>query len=127
MQKGVRDQIIENLSNGDTIEDLLQMSNLTLQATVKKCRSQEAAKKNRSEITHPSKVIAAMRKPQQTPLQPKQTICPRCGASITEEVETNVQHMTRSVQCAIRLATFVRVCRSKPQQPYHSHPGANAI
>ena len=37
MQKGVRDQIIEGLSDGDTIEDLLQMSNPTLQAAVEKC------------------------------------------------------------------------------------------
>jgi len=35
MQKDVKDQIIGGLSDGDTIEDSLQMSNLMLLATVK--------------------------------------------------------------------------------------------
>jgi len=36
MQKGFRDQIIDCLSDRNTIEELLQMSNLTLQAAVDK-------------------------------------------------------------------------------------------
>ena len=37
-QKSIRDQIIEDLRDADAIEDLLQMSNLTLTATVAKCQ-----------------------------------------------------------------------------------------
>lgn len=44
-QKNIRDQIIEGLLDGDTIEDLLKEKDLTLDTTVTKCRAQEAAKR----------------------------------------------------------------------------------
>ena len=50
MQKNIRDQIIEGLRDGDTVESLLQEVDLTLTNTITKCRSKEAAKKNRSWI-----------------------------------------------------------------------------
>ena len=50
MQRSIRDQIIEGLRDGDTVEDLLQESELTLATTVAKCRSKEAAKKNRLQM-----------------------------------------------------------------------------
>ena len=43
-QKNIRDQIIEGLIDGDTIEHLLQQHNLTLDMTITMCRAQEAAK-----------------------------------------------------------------------------------
>ena len=46
-QKSIRDQIIERLLDGDTIEELLKQQNLTLDATITTCRAQEAAKKQR--------------------------------------------------------------------------------
>ena len=46
-QKSIRDQIIEGLLNGDTVEALLQ-ANLTLDETISKCRAQEAAKRQRA-------------------------------------------------------------------------------
>jgi len=51
MQKSLRDQIIEGLRDADTIEDLLKENNLTLDATIARCRSQEAARKHCLEIT----------------------------------------------------------------------------
>ena len=45
-QKSIRDQIIEGLSDGDTIEDLLQVVDLTLAAAITKCQSREAARKH---------------------------------------------------------------------------------
>ena len=44
IQKSIRDQIVEGLMDGDTVEDLLKESDLTLEATTSKCRAQEAAK-----------------------------------------------------------------------------------
>ena len=44
-QKNIRDQIIEGLLDADTVEDLLQETNLTLATAVHKCQAQEAAKK----------------------------------------------------------------------------------
>ena len=46
MQKNLRDQIIEGLSNGDTVEALLQEADLMLDRTISKCQAQEAAKNN---------------------------------------------------------------------------------
>jgi len=43
-QKNIRDQIIEGLIDGDTVESLLQEKDLTLDTTITKCRGQEAAK-----------------------------------------------------------------------------------
>jgi len=50
-QKSIHDQIIEGLLDGDTIEELLKQQNLTLDATITTCRTQEAAKKQRQDIT----------------------------------------------------------------------------
>ena len=46
MQQSIRDQVIEGLQDGDTVEDLLQESELTLATTVTKCKSKEAAENN---------------------------------------------------------------------------------
>ena len=46
-QKNIRDQIIESLLDGNTVEDLLKEKDLSLEGTVSKSRAQEAAKKNR--------------------------------------------------------------------------------
>ena len=64
MQKGIRDQVIEGLSDGDTVEALLQESDLTLATTIARCRSKEAAKKHRTDIsTRNTDMVAALRKP----------------------------------------------------------------
>ena len=38
-QKNIRDQVIEGLLDGDTVESLLREKNLTLESTISKCRS----------------------------------------------------------------------------------------
>ena len=48
MQKNLRDQIIEGLRDGETVESLLQEADLTLDVTIAKCRRKEATKKNQS-------------------------------------------------------------------------------
>ena len=50
LNKNIRDQIIEGLVDGDTIETLLREKDLTLEVTITRCRGQEAAKKQRAEI-----------------------------------------------------------------------------
>jgi hypothetical protein len=49
-QKNIRDQIIEGLIDVDTVE-VLRERDLTLETTITKCRGQEAAKRQRAEIT----------------------------------------------------------------------------
>jgi len=48
--KNIRDQIIEGISDADTVECLLQHQNLKLDAAITTCRAQEAAKNQCREI-----------------------------------------------------------------------------
>ena len=79
-QKSICDQVIEGLSDGDTIEDLLQVSELTLDMTIKKCQSREAARKHHTDITAQGDVVAALRKSQTLHPAPPAT-CPGYGAN----------------------------------------------
>ena len=49
--KNVRDQLIEGIIDGDTVEDLLQIKDLTLDKAIQVCQAQEAAKKQRANVT----------------------------------------------------------------------------
>ena len=44
--KSIRDQIIEGILDGDTIEHLLQQQNLTLDKAITMCRAEEPLKSN---------------------------------------------------------------------------------
>ena len=50
-QKHIRDQIIEGLLDGDTIEDLLQEADLTLPKAISICQACETAKKKHANLT----------------------------------------------------------------------------
>ena len=50
MEKNIRDQIIEGIHDGDTIQNLLQEKDLSLPKAITMCQAQEAAKKNRAEM-----------------------------------------------------------------------------
>ena len=81
-QKNIRDQIIEGLLHDDTVEDLLQETDLTLAKAVRKCQAQEAAKKQRAMLhSNNADSIAALRKPQNWKPQPVMSTCQGCGAS----------------------------------------------
>ena len=50
LQKALQDQIIEGLQDGDTIQELLQVKDLTLDQAITQRRGLEAAKKSHSNI-----------------------------------------------------------------------------
>ncbi len=50
IQKAIRDQIIEGLQDGEFIQELLQARDLSLDQSIIKCRSLEAAKRSRQDI-----------------------------------------------------------------------------
>ena len=50
LQKALRDQIIEGLLDGEIIQELLQVKDLTLDQAITMCRGLEAAKKSRHEV-----------------------------------------------------------------------------
>ena len=64
LQKALRDQIIEGLQDGDTIQELLQVKDLDLDQAIMKCRGLEAAKKSRTEILGSTELNAVQTKPQ---------------------------------------------------------------
>lgn len=75
LQKAIRNQIIEGLQDGEAIQELLQIRELTLDETIAKCRALESAKKSRLDI-QPPPTIDTVRTP--TLANPIGT-CPGCG------------------------------------------------
>ena len=105
VQKCIKDQIIEGLQDRDTVEDLLQESELTLATTVTKCRSKEAAKKNRSQMAaqeQETEMVAAVRNPQSGAQQRKYHTYPGCGGAQHKVATFIAQHMIESVHTATR-------------------------
>ena len=114
-QKNIRDQIIEGLLDGDTVETLLQETNLTLATTISKCQAQEAAKKQRASLVpHQPEVNATLHSPHdKRTTAPLTTPCPGCGAAA---------HPSGRIQCPAygqvcfycqKVGHFAKVCRSK--------------
>ena len=61
-QKNIQDQIIEGNTDGDTVEQLLKQLDLTMEAAITLCRAQEAAKKQRMEISdHTAEAVLTVR------------------------------------------------------------------
>jgi len=50
-RKNLCDQIIEGITDGDTIEDLLQEKDLFLDRAIQICQAQEAAKRQRASMS----------------------------------------------------------------------------
>ena len=99
MQKSIRNQVIEALNDGDTVEDLLQESNLILGTTITKCQSREAAKKHRTEMaTQGTDVIAALHKPQQS----RSVSYPGCGGAHHRGGHSQCQHLIKPATIVTR-------------------------
>ena len=122
-QQGIREQIIEGLLDGQTVEDLLKEKALTLASTVSKCRAHEAAKRQRQEITGGSQEpgVQTLRRtrpdPKQTPPPSKQT-CPGCGAPFHPGA-SSAQPSAWYATCATRLATSPKYANhASPRNPH---------
>ena len=120
VQKSVRDQIIEGLLDGDTVEHLLQEKDLSLDKAIHMCQAQEAAKKQRAAIQQgPSylheSVAALKTHPQKKSFTP-QHLCPGCGAQPHPAGRTQCPAYRVSCHNCKKLGHFSRVCRSKPVQ-----------
>ena len=84
MQKSIRDQIIEGLLDGETVEDLLKERDLSLDSSISKCRAHEAAKRQRAEILGDPQdtAVRTLRKPRPDSKSavPTKQECPGCGS-----------------------------------------------
>jgi len=77
----MRDQIIEGLLDGDTVETLLQETDLTLDKIIIKCQAQEAAKKQRANMAGQyAESVSAIHKPQDRKAYASSPTCPDCGS-----------------------------------------------
>ena len=136
MQKNIRDQVIEGLLDGDTVEDLLQEPDLTLTTAITKCRSREAAKKNRSQMLAQEPelgVVATLQYPQIPNQQGRPRTCPGCGGVQHKGGRACCPAYDKACSSCHKVGHFARVCRSKRrphQQPLmndNPQPTANAI
>ena len=117
-QKSIRDQIIEGLVDGDTVESLLRQKNLTLETAISRCRAQEAAKKQRAEISggamgtgvSPANVQALHK---QTLPPPHLKTCQGCGSSIHPGGRQQCPAVNRRCNFCKKVGHIAKVCRAK--------------
>ena len=114
----------------------LQESQLTFPATVAKCRTKEAAKKNRSQMIvqeQETKMIATLHNPQPGAQQRKSYMCPWCGGAQHKGGCIHCPMYDKVCSCCPIVEHFARVGRSKQrshqQVPLNdnSQSAANAI
>ena len=128
LQKNICDQIIEGLSDGSTVEDLLKEKDLTLDTTIDKCRAHEAAKRQRVEVS--STPAASIQAVQQTPKATTTQTCPGCGSRFHQGGRRNCHAFRVACNNCNKTGHFARVCKSKPtktRQTPPSDPGTRVI
>ena len=108
LQKAIRDQIIEGLCDGESIQELLQVQDLTLDAAISKCRGLEAAKKSRADITGAQEINAASVGKTQDPIT---QLCMGCGGRQHEGGRKHCPAQQRTCHKCGKTGHFGRVCR----------------
>lgn len=108
LQKALRDQIIEGLLDGEIIQELLQVKDLTLDQAISKCRGLEAAKKSRVDIEGSVEVYAVQtNSPEANPFPP----CIGCGKKQHEGGRKNCPAYKRACRRCGKIGHFSIVCR----------------
>lgn len=128
LQKALRDQIIEGLLDGETIQELLQVKDLTLDQAISKCRGLEAAKKSRSDIQGSVDIHAVHTKAPSSNLSPP---CIGCGNKQHEGGRKNCPAYRRNCRRCGKIGHFSIVCRQGTPQAgmkqMKSIPKANTL
>ena len=109
LRKAIRNQIIEGLLDGEIIQELLQVKDLTLDQAITKCRGLEAAKKSRQDIQGPSEVNTF----QTHPLTARSGTCPGCGNPFHEGGRKKCPAFNQTCRNCGRSGHFARVCSRK--------------
>ena len=132
-QKNIRDQIIEGLLDGDTVEDLLKEKDLTLEKTITTCRTQEAAKRQQAEISrntpdpaiqtiHRSRPNSATPPPQSLP------VCPGCGCGFHQGGRKQCPAYNLTCHTCKQIGHLTKVCRAqKSSLQAQSPPSTMAV
>ena len=116
--KNIRDQIIEGISDSDTVEQLLKHQNLTLEVAITTCRAQEAAKNQCRKIQdHTPAAVLAINHPQRKQRRPTESettqVCPGCGAKAHQGGRTQCPAYTQQCRYCHKVGHYARVCRAK--------------
>jgi len=119
-QKSIRDQIIEDLLYGNTIEELLKQQNLTLDPTVTTFRAHEAAKKQHQDITDQS--VLAIRQSDKQHI--KHTPPPHAGQVVSKLCPGYFKQTCRYCH---KLGHFARVCHGRQLQKKPSSPPVTRV
>ena len=121
VQKNMHDQLITGILDGDTVEDLLQLKDLTLDKAIQVCQAQEAAKKQHTNHDRYTSVsVAAICNPQ---TQCKKLLghttsgypgtCPGCSGKL--HPGGRAQCPAFNLPCNIygKLGHFAKACHSR--------------
>lgn len=119
IQKNIRDQLIEGVLDGDTVETLLQEKDLSLDKAIQVCRAQEAAKKQRASImtgVHQESIAAInlpLRRKTQSHPPSQSTTCPGCGGKLHLGGRARCPAFGLPCNACGKLGHFAKVCRSR--------------
>ena len=113
--KGHSRHIVEGLIEGETVEDLHKVQNLTLEGTISKCQALEAARQQHEELTHTplgNILVHTVRRP--APQRPSNTAtaCPGCGSGPHHGGHENCPAYHVICHNCHRFGHFARVCRA---------------
>ena len=129
VQKAIRDQIIEGLQDGEFIQELLQARDLSLDQSIIKCRSLEAAKRSRQDIEG-SLQVSVIRSRTHVVRSGDSGICFGCGQAFHAGGRRKCPAFNQMCQTCGKMGHFSRVCRQKQpikQAQHGATPQTNAL
>ena len=118
-QKALRDQLIEGLREGDDIQELLKVQDLSLDDAISKCRAMEAARKSRIKITESQLEVSMVTTPAN-----KGPPCVGCGQPPHRGGRKQCPAQGKVCHKCGKVGHFGRVCQQRPRK---TNPQANGL
>ena len=116
-QKSLRDQIIEGLLDGNTVEAILQEKDLTLERTISKCRVLEAAKRQRTNVTDHGESVSTLQNTRDKKVNASLTLsssqCLGCGAKLHPGGRSQCPAYRQICHNCQKIGHYGKVCRGK--------------
>ena len=130
-QKSLRDQIIEGILDGDTVEHLLNKKTLLCRKQFSCAKPKKQPRNNELPYSkgpsHLHESVAALKTHPQKKTFTPHPICPGCGGQPHPVGRTQRPAYCASCHNCKKMGHFSRVCRSKPIQPVGSQPSTSGL